>query len=217
MSQSECRDDMRKFQRFLTFFKIKSGEERLVGLLFLLALMLELAFVLIKSMAFGVFLAEYGPQSLPYSYIFVAIFASLTAILYIKLSERVSFSRMLIFNLLFLAIISLLVWWGLNTSLSFYVVFAVPLGLYPHLVVDEQSITIPRGGCMLLSSDGPIDTRNAEGVRFGEQGLKDLIRHIGVHVPAQSICQAVHDRLLEYQNGAPQFDDITLLAARRLD
>lgn len=70
---------------------------------------------------------------------------------------------------------------------------------------------------MLLSSDGPIDTRDTEGVRFGEQGLKDLVRHIGTHIPAQTICQAVHDRLLEYQDGAPQFDDITMLAARRLD
>ena len=118
---------MQQLQRFLTFFKINPGEERLVGRLFLLALMLELAFVFIKSMAFGVFLAEYGPQSLPYSYIFVAIFASLTAVLYIKLSERVSFPRMLILNLAFLTTFSLLMWWGLNTSLSFYVAFTLPL------------------------------------------------------------------------------------------
>ena len=56
---------MRKANRFLAFFSIQPGEEYLIGLLILLAFALELALVLLQSMAFGLFLDEYGPQNLP--------------------------------------------------------------------------------------------------------------------------------------------------------
>jgi sigma-B regulation protein RsbU (phosphoserine phosphatase) len=91
----------------------------------------------------------------------------------------------------------------------------MPVGLLQNPPLDEQSVIIPPGGCMILYSDGPADTRNAEGVRFGENGFKNAIRQYGIHYPAQQICQTVYDCLLEYQNGAPQFDDVTLLAVRR--
>jgi HEAT repeat protein len=117
---------MRRFHRLITFFNIKPGEERVVGLLFLLAFILDLAFAFIQSMAFGIFLNEYGPASLPYSYIFVAIFGSLTAALYIKLGERVSFSRALLINLSFLGVFGVFVWSGLRSPFSHYVSFILP-------------------------------------------------------------------------------------------
>lgn len=114
---------MRTIRRFAVFLNIQPGEERIIGLLVLLALMLEPAYVLIQSMSFGIFLAEYGPQSLPYSYILVAIVASLTALLYIKLGERISFSRTLTLGLVFLGLSSLLVWFGLRSAFFHSVAF----------------------------------------------------------------------------------------------
>ena len=76
---AEARNSRR---RFAAFFNIEPGEERLVGLLVLLYFILALGFVFVQSMAFGVFLSEYGVQGLPYSYIAIAIFASLVAVFY---------------------------------------------------------------------------------------------------------------------------------------
>ena len=69
---------------------------------------------------------------------------------------------------------------------------------------------------MLLYSDGIADDRNADGLRFGDEGLKKIVQQFGINNPAQETCQAVYDFLVDYQNGVPQFDDVTLLAVRRL-
>jgi ATP/ADP translocase/HEAT repeat protein len=118
---------MHKFRRITTFFNIEPGEERLIGLLILLYFILALGFVFVQSMAFGIFLAEYGVQGLPYSYITIAVLASLVAVLYIKLGERVSFSRLLFINLVFLGSFSLLVWLALKSPLYHLTAFILPL------------------------------------------------------------------------------------------
>jgi serine phosphatase RsbU (regulator of sigma subunit) len=92
----------------------------------------------------------------------------------------------------------------------------MPLGIMSITLVEERSLTIPPGGFMLLYSDGIADDRNAEGLRFGVEGLKNVVKQFGVLHPAQQTCQAVFDALADFQKDAPQFDDVTLLAVRRL-
>jgi serine phosphatase RsbU (regulator of sigma subunit) len=92
---------------------------------------------------------------------------------------------------------------------------ATPVGLFEIPPLDEQSIVIPPGGLMLLYSDGPADTRDSDGVRFGDERLKNVIRQLGTERAAQEVCQAVYDYLIGFQNGAPQYDDFTLLAVRK--
>jgi ATP:ADP antiporter, AAA family len=118
---------MTPLRRFAAFFNIEPGEGRLVGLLVLLYFILALGFVFVQSMAFGVFLSEYGVQGLPYSYIAIAIFASLIAVLYIRLGGRVSFSKLLFINLIFLACTSVLIWFALKSPLYHVTAFILPL------------------------------------------------------------------------------------------
>lgn len=118
---------MQRFHRFARLFNIEPGEEHLIGSLILLYFITALGFVFVQSMAFGVFLAEYGPQGLPYSYIVNAVLASLVAVLYIKLGERISFSALLRLNLIFLGACSFLAWLGLISSFSHEVSFLLPL------------------------------------------------------------------------------------------
>ena len=92
----------------------------------------------------------------------------------------------------------------------------MPLGMFQNLIMDVRSITIPPGGGMVLYSDGPADTRNPNGIRFGNDGLYKAIEQLEINIAAQQACQAVYDCLVEHQNGAPQFDDVTLLVVRRL-
>lgn len=91
----------------------------------------------------------------------------------------------------------------------------VPLGMFKNPALDEQTVVIPPGGLMFLYSDGSADTRNSQSIRFGEKGFHAAIQQFGANHPAQQACQSVYDCLVEYQAGAPQFDDVTLLAVRR--
>jgi len=127
-------------QRFITFLKVKPGEERLIGLLVLLYFILALGFVFVQSMAFGIFLAEYGAQGLPYSYISIAIVASLVAAFYIKLGGRVSFSTLLTINLTFLACVSLLIWLALNSPMYHITAFILPLWF--QIVVNLGNLAV---------------------------------------------------------------------------
>lgn len=114
-------------RRITTFLNIRSGEERLAGLLIFLYFSLAFGVVFVQSMAFGVFIAEYGVQGLPYSYISIAFLASLVALLYIRISSRVTFTRLLFINLSFLVGGSLLLWLALNTPLYHLAAFLLPL------------------------------------------------------------------------------------------
>ena len=91
----------------------------------------------------------------------------------------------------------------------------VPLGMFKNPALDEQTVIIPPGGLMFLYSDGSADTRNSQSIRFGEKGFRAAIQQFGVNHSAQQACQSVYDCLVEYQDGTPQFDDVTLLAVRR--
>ena len=89
------------------------------------------------------------------------------------------------------------------------------LGVWPNAWLKEKVITIPQGGLLVLYSDGVPDGRKADWTRFGEERFMNLVKKNGVTQPAQKTCQMVFDALVEFHDGAPQYDDITLLAVRR--
>jgi serine phosphatase RsbU (regulator of sigma subunit) len=92
----------------------------------------------------------------------------------------------------------------------------IPLGLFDTPPLDEQTITIPAGGCMLLYTDGPADTCNQEGLRFGVDRLIQVVQQFGNQASAQQTCQAIYDAIVDFKQEAAQFDDVTLVAVRRL-
>ena len=140
MSRTNSETTLTPLRRFTAFFNIEPGEERLIGLLVLLYFVLALGFVFVQSMAFGVFLSEYGVQGLPYSYIAIAIFASMVAVLYIRLGGRVSFSKLLFINLVFLACASLLIWLALKSP--FYHVTAFILPLWFQIILNLGNLAV---------------------------------------------------------------------------
>jgi phosphoserine phosphatase RsbU/P len=90
------------------------------------------------------------------------------------------------------------------------------LGLFDYPILEERSLIIPAGGFMLLYSDGAEDNQNIDGIRFGNENLNQIVEQFGIVSPAQQTCEAIYDTLVNFQQGAPQFDDVTLLAVRRL-
>ena len=113
--------------RVLTVLGVQRDEARLVWRMLLLYLVLIGALVLIQSMAFGLFIAEFGSERLPYAYLAIAGLASVVSFAYLRLAARVSFQRLLTANLAFLASGSLVLWLGLRSSLGEAATFLLPV------------------------------------------------------------------------------------------
>ena len=67
----------------------------------------------------------------------------------------------------------------------------------------------------MLFSDGVTDAQDEEGNEFGEDRLVDVIRPSAGTDPAGTSSASVFAAIDAFVGGAPQFDDITLLLARR--
>jgi ATP/ADP translocase/HEAT repeat protein len=113
--------------RVLALLNILPGEGRLAGLLTLLYMSLISAVVFVQTIAFGLFVSEIGPQNLPLAYIAIAILASVVAFIYLKLSERLEYARLLMLTIAFCAGMCALFWLGLNSPLAAGFIFFLPV------------------------------------------------------------------------------------------
>ncbi len=87
---------------------------------------ISVAFVLVQTTAFALFVEEFGASSLPYAYLSVAVLSSLVAYLYLRLSQSVSFGASLSANLFFLAAMCVAFWAGLRSPLAHWFIFFLP-------------------------------------------------------------------------------------------
>ena len=90
-----------------------------------------------------------------------------------------------------------------------------PLGLLPlSTPYGEGMDRLHPGDSLVLFSDGVTEAQNADDEEFGEERLAAILRDARDLPPA-----ALIDRVIEsidaFAGSAPQFDDITLLVARR--
>jgi AAA family ATP:ADP antiporter len=113
--------------RLSTFFNIQPGEGRLVTLLTSQYFFLGAASVFTQTTAFALFLNEFGSQGLPFVYLATAIGASLAAIIYLKLGDRLSLSKLLVANLAGLAVINAGLRLGLLTPMARIFTFILPV------------------------------------------------------------------------------------------
>jgi serine phosphatase RsbU (regulator of sigma subunit) len=91
-----------------------------------------------------------------------------------------------------------------------------PLGLLPPgLPYLETAHRLEPGGYLVLYSDGVTDAQNEEGEEFGEARLLSVLR-AGATRSAEALIDEVFAALDRFAASAPQFDDITLMAVRRL-
>ena len=72
---------------------------------------------------------------------------------------------------------------------------------------------IPRSGTLLLYTDGITDTVDAHERAFASIACERAASHRGV--PAQAMCDGLLKAVSDYQGSAPQYDDITMIAAQR--
>ncbi len=90
-----------------------------------------------------------------------------------------------------------------------------PLGLFGNLPIDEERITIPNGGTMLLFTDGLNEASNLDGIEFGDNGYLFTSLASGRHKRAQRICEHLWDDIQAFSQGSPQGDDFTTVVIKR--
>jgi len=90
-----------------------------------------------------------------------------------------------------------------------------PLGLFGNLPIDEERITIPASGTMLLFTDGLNEVSNSEGVEFGDNDYLFESLASGRHKRAQLICEHLWDDIQVFGQGQPQGDDFTAVVIKR--
>lgn len=89
------------------------------------------------------------------------------------------------------------------------------LGILPKAVYTEGRATLQPGDVLVLFSDGVTEAADPQGDEFGEARLADLVASVRER-PAEEIVEAINTAVIEFSQGAPAADDITVVAVRRL-
>jgi sigma-B regulation protein RsbU (phosphoserine phosphatase) len=87
------------------------------------------------------------------------------------------------------------------------------VGMLPDLEFAVRTTSLPPGATLVAFTDGVTEARAADGDFFGEERLLAALRP-----PPRSAAKAVEDveaAMLAHVQGAPQSDDVTLLAVHR--
>jgi len=89
------------------------------------------------------------------------------------------------------------------------------MGILDDLVLDEQTVSCPPGGTILLYTDGVIDARHSNGESFGMERLLDVTRKIHPG-SAQDQCDQLWQILCDFQSKDAQEDDVTIVVVKSL-
>ncbi|MBN1286835.1 MAG: SpoIIE family protein phosphatase [Anaerolineae bacterium] len=94
----------------------------------------------------------------------------------------------------------------------------IVLGVLDDVELEERRIDVAPGDAVVFYTDGVTDAMNTAEKEFGEARLQAVVRAAAADrdAAAQQILRAVLDAVHHHMDGAPQFDDITLLVARRM-
>lgn len=85
--------------------------------------------------------------------------------------------------------------------------------------LQEQSLTLAAGDCLVLYTDGVIDTRDLQGNLYGLARFKQLVREVCRRKRARDSLlwdYELTQPLNDYRLGAQQIDDVTYVVIRRL-
>ncbi|MGA9398578.1 MAG: SpoIIE family protein phosphatase, partial [Anaerolineaceae bacterium] len=89
------------------------------------------------------------------------------------------------------------------------------LGALAEIHLTEHNITLEKGDCLLLYTDGVTDTFSESGEAFGDQRLVETLSQIG-ECTSQSVIEKVQNSLHAFRGNAPPSDDVTLVSIRRV-
>jgi serine phosphatase RsbU (regulator of sigma subunit) len=90
-----------------------------------------------------------------------------------------------------------------------------PIGILPDPALDMQTVVIPRGGALLLYTDGVTEAVDPGGNFFETERLYETARQTAGG-SAQLICDRLLAAVTAHRGPAPQADDVTLVAVHAI-
>jgi len=91
----------------------------------------------------------------------------------------------------------------------------MPLGFASNAKYCDFELILDPGETLVLLSDGMTDARNAAGQRYGDDRFNALIGHHAESDPADLV-RAVNAELAAFQRERSLYDDLTIVALRRI-
>ena len=91
----------------------------------------------------------------------------------------------------------------------------IALGVMTDMAFEEKEITLRQGDILVLFTDGVTEAINLKGEMFGQERLAKMVVE-NKNLSAQEIIKKIEQTVVEYSEGQPQFDDLTLLAVKVL-
>jgi sigma-B regulation protein RsbU (phosphoserine phosphatase) len=88
------------------------------------------------------------------------------------------------------------------------------VGIYPDLEFETGTLTLEPEDTLLVYTDGVMDARNKAGEVFGKNRLQEIIE--GGFQSAEGLIEKIKNRLNDHIQSENQFDDITIMALRRM-
>jgi sigma-B regulation protein RsbU (phosphoserine phosphatase) len=77
-------------------------------------------------------------------------------------------------------------------------------------LIRQKTLEIEPGDCLCLYTDGVTEAKNLLGEQFGYRTLARVLRDVA-HLPAEEVIQRIVGAVDDFQENAPQHDDITLV------
>ena len=104
---------------------------------------------------------------------------------------------------------------GTGETLTSLALTGMALGVLPDAPYEQCTLHLEPGDLLLCYTDGMTDARSARGEAFGKDRLERLARQ---HRPqgVRRLVGAMEQAVVAFSGGIAPFDDVTLLAARRM-
>ena len=92
------------------------------------------------------------------------------------------------------------------------------LGVAPDIeeFVQEKAVKFDEGDILLLYTDGVTEAHNSNEEMLGLKTLVNMVKKYG-KLSAQEIVNNIFQNVIDYMKDAEQFDDITLVAIKRVE
>ena len=89
----------------------------------------------------------------------------------------------------------------------------LPLGIEPSFEFTAQTVQIQRDDILFLYTDGLTEAENSRHEQYGEQRMMQTLSAMATNRPQEIVAHLQSD-VKRFVNGAPQSDDLTMMAIR---